>query len=390
MDQRDLSADRQVCGKLYYRIFAFNYQLHMNDFFEQVWLGNTVKSYLIVAGVILFIVILRRYISRYIAGLLFTVVHSIWKDVDKRSFIALVVKPLGFFLLVLFSIISIDKLHFPEELNAEVYRYTVKSMLQSVGTLILVVSFIRLLIRMIDFIAIILEKKADLTLDQSDNQLIVFFRDFFKVVLVVIGVMLVLKYAFGLNIASLLTGLSIVGAAIALALRESLENLIASFIIFFDKPFTTGDLVKVHNVTGSVEKIGLRSTRIRTDQKTFVTVPNKQMVDSILDNLSLRTQRRGDLRLELGLETPPAKLEEAVNAIRQLLSRKEIEAANVFMTEIASNALIITSDYYTAPITIQEFNTIKQEVNLGSLKILEQLQIEIAATDTTIKLRREQ
>ena len=91
--------------------------------------------------------------------------------------------------------------------------------------------------------------------------------------------LVIIRFAFGWNIGSLLTGLSIVGAAIALALKESLENLIASFIIFFDKPFATGDLVKVNAITGTVEKIGLRSTRIRTEQKTFVTVPNKQMVD---------------------------------------------------------------------------------------------------------------
>ena len=119
---------------------------------------------------------------------------------------------------------------------------------------------------------------------------------------------MIFKFSFGLKIGNLLTGLSLVGAAIALALRESLENLIASFIIFFDKPFSMGDSVKVHTFTGTVEKIGLRSTRIRTDQKTFITVPNKQMVDSIIDNLSLRTQRKGELRLEIGLSTSSANL----------------------------------------------------------------------------------
>ena len=96
------------------------------------------------------------------------------------------------------------------------------------------------------------------------------------------------RFVLNFNISNLITGLSIITAAVALATRESLENLIASFIIFFDKPFTMGDLVKVENITGNVERIGLRSTRIRTDQKTFITVPNKKMVDSILDNLSLR------------------------------------------------------------------------------------------------------
>lgn len=254
----------------------------MNEWLDKIWLDNPVRHYLVVILVILFVLALKKFISRYLAGLLYRVVHSVWKDVDKRSFINLVVRPLGNFLLILVAIISLHKLRFPAELDVDVYRFTVGQLLRGLGTIILIVAFIGLLLRMIDFIAIILEKRANLTPDQSDNQLIVFFKDFFKVMLVIVGIMLVIKFAFEMNIGSLLTGLSIVGAAIALALRESLENLIASFIIFFDKPFTTGDLVKVQNVTGSVEKIGLRSTRIRTDQKTFVTVPNKGPVSTMV------------------------------------------------------------------------------------------------------------
>lgn len=362
----------------------------MNEFLEQVWLDNPVKNYLAVAAVILFVLLLKRFISRYFAGLLFTLVHRIWKDVDKRSFINLVVKPLGFFLLILVSIISLHRLNFPEELNAEVYKYTVKEIVHSLATLVLVVSFIGLLLRIIDFVALILEKRANLTPDQSDNQLIIFFKDFFKVIFVIIGIMLVIKFAFNQNIGTLLTGLSIVGAAIALALRESLENLIASFIIFFDKPFTTGDMVKVQNVTGSVEKIGLRSTRIRTDQKTYVSVPNKQMVDSILDNLSLRTQRRGDLKLETGVQTPVAKLEELVKGIRKITDRKEIEEANVYLTEITSQAAVVVLDYYTAPITMKEFNEIRQEINLQSLQLLEELEIEITGANREIRIIKDQ
>lgn len=358
----------------------------MNDFLEQIWLDNPVKNYLIVAGIILFVILLKRIISRYFASLLFQLVNKIWKNVDKASFTNLLIQPLGFFLLILISIISLHRLNFPTVLNVEIYKYTVQQVVHGIATIILILSFIWLLLRIIDFIASILEKKASVTPDQSDDQLIIFFRDFFKVVIAIIGVMMVLNYAFNLNVGSLITGLSIVGAAIALALRESLENLIASFVIFFDKPFTTGDLVKVQQVSGTVEKIGLRSTRIRTDNKTLVSVPNKQMVDSVLDNLSLRTQRRGDLKLEMAVQTNSAKLESILAGIKKLVERKEIEDANVFITEITSNAVILQSDYYTAPITIKEFNTLKQEINLRSLQLIEQLEIEIAGASTDIRL----
>jgi len=134
--------------------------------------------------------------------------------------------------------------------------------------------------------------------------MLVFFRDFLKVILVIIGILMILSMAFGFEVSKLWTGLGIAGVALALATKESIENLIASFIIFFDKPFQTGDVLIVNNITGTVEKIGLRSTRIRTNQKTYVTVPNKQMVDSIVDNQTLRTQRKGEIRLQLDSSTP--------------------------------------------------------------------------------------
>ncbi len=360
----------------------------MNDFLEQVWLENRVRDYLTIAGIILFIWILKRFISRYIAGLLFRFVNKIWKEVDRQSFVKLVVRPLGFFLAILVSVVALYKLKFPETLNADIYRFTVKEFVHCLGNTILIVSFTSLLIRIIDFVALILEIKANLTPDQSDNQLIVFFKDFFKVILVIIGVMLVLRYAFGLNIGGLLTGLSIVGAAIALALRESLENLIASFIIFFDKPFTTGDFVKVQQVTGSVEKIGLRSTRIRTDQKTFVTVPNKQMVDSVLENLTHRTQRRGDLKLEMGLNTGPEEVKNLLAGIKKIVDRREIENSQVYLSDITHQAIILVAEYYTAPFTIQEFNSLKEEINLQSLQLLEELKIELAGASTDIRLKK--
>src|SRR5439155_12442338 len=297
----------------------------MNDFFDRLYFDNEVRDYLIAFGIILFIVLVNRVISKYFAGLIFSFVRRIWRNVDRKSFIDLVIHPLGMFLVVFVSLVALHKLRFPGRWDIEIYRYTLKDIFHAVGTTLLIISFIWLLLRVIDFIATILEKKAAVTEHLTDNQLILFFKDFLKVIVGMTGILMILHFAFNMHIGNLFTGLSIVGAAIALSLRESLENLIASFVIFFDKPFSTGDQVKVQNITGTVEKIGLRSTRLRTDQKTFVTVPNKQMVDSILDNLSLRTQRKGELRLEVDLNTSSQKLQELLNGLKSILKRKEIE-----------------------------------------------------------------
>src|SRR5574343_850644 len=301
----------------------------MKEILHKVILDNTIQSYLTVLLVILAILLVKRVVSKYLAKLMFRVVGKAGKHVARESFLNLVVQPLDYFLLLLIGIITLDQLKFPQVLNVNIYRVSLKSVIDAIADGVLIFVFIWLCIRIIEFIALILEQKANQTADMTDNQLIIFFKDFFKAILVIIGILMILRFSFNQDISNLLTGLSIVGAALALATRESLENLIASFIIFFDKPFVMGDLVKVNAVTGTVERIGLRSTRIRTDQKTYVTVPNKQMVDSVLDNLSLRTQRRGDLKLEIGLQTPPSSIEKLLEGLRKVVGRKEVEEYNV-------------------------------------------------------------
>lgn len=351
----------------------------MNNFLQQVFGGNTVQDYLWVAGVILFVLILNRFFSRFLAVLLCKLFKRSWKTFDQKTFLELVIQPLGAFIVITVSIIALYRLSFPDELNVTIYRYPLQRILLSIGTIIQIVAFTWLLLRIIDFIASVLDKKASLTPDQSDNQLIVFFRDLLKVIVGVIGLLLILHFAFSYHIGSLLTGLSIVGAAIALALRESLENLIASFVIFFDKPFTTGDNVRVQNVTGIVERIGLRSTRIRSEQKTYVSVPNKQMVDSILDNISLRTQQRNELILQVGLETPSAKTEALMAALKEFLSKnKKLELYNVFFLDINVQAYVIMIEFFLPTAYLSEFNNIKQDLNLFALQTIERLEIKIA------------
>lgn len=348
----------------------------MNSFWQQQWGENTVLAYAVVAGIILLVWLFRRYLSSVLAGWLFRWLGRVLSTVERSQFNALVITPLERFVLVLVLTIALYRLQYPSALNFTIYSFEARDMIHAIGKLLVIATFTSLLLRAIDFAAILLEQRASRTPDLSDNQLIVFFKDFFKVVLVIIAVLMVLRFAFGFDIGGLVTGLSIVGAAIALALRESLENLIASFIIFFDKPFITGDLVKVNAITGTVEKIGLRSTRIRTEQKTFVTVPNKQMVDSVLDNLSLRTQRRADIKLELSAKATPAQLEELLVAVRALLRQPLIEQSSVLLSDIRSGIVCIEADYYTAPLPLDEFNQLREKINMQVLRLVHQIGLE--------------
>lgn len=352
----------------------------MRSLFDLKIFDNTLGSYLLVTGIILLAISLKRFISRHVAGLAFGVVKRAAAGVARKNFIALVVSPLENFVLILAVLISLDRLRYPSVLEVSVYKVSLRGLLDTAAVLLMVGSFIWLLLRMIDFVAMILEEKANMSHSQTDNQLVVFFKDFFKVLLVLLGVLMILKFGFHFKIASLVTGLSLAGAAVALATRESIENLIASFIIFFDRPFSTGDLIRVQNITGTVEKIGLRSTRLRTTQKSYVTVPNKQMVDSIMDNLSLQTQRRAFVQLELASDTPHETVLAFVAELDGgILARNErIENHSVFLADIVKNAYIVTIEFFTATIPVADFNAVRQQVNLAAIALMEKLGISLA------------
>jgi MscS family membrane protein len=360
----------------------------MENFFHYQFLDNSIEAYLSVALAILLVLFIKRLISRFLAGKLLGILIHRQESTKTKAFLNLVVQPIERFLFVFITYTALDRLRFPSVLTIKLYHdhLDTANIINAIGIIIIVVVFIRLCIRFLDFVAQILEGKTNQAEYKTGNQLIVFFKDFLKVIFIIIGILLILRLAFNKDISNLLTGLSIVGAALALAMKESLENLIASFIIFFDKPFVTGDLVKVERFSGVIEKIGLRSTRIRTENKTFISVPNKQMVDTIIDNITLRTERRVELRLELSLSTTASQLKQLIAAVKNILSEKDgVIDFFVCLTDTGRNAHILAIDYFTVmPQSINDFNRLREELNLVIIELLENSKIELAAQSSDV------
>ncbi len=357
-------------------------------FLDYIILDNTIRSILITSGAIFLVFIFRRMISKYLASLIHFPVRKYFSQVNKTEFINLTIKPLGWFLTMFIAVSLIYKLKFPETWQFNIFGITSMQLLHKVGVCILIFYFIWLVQSFIGFVALILETKANATDGRRDDQLIYFLRDFLKVLIYIVGVLLVLKFGFNQDIGAILTGLSIIGAALALAAKESIENLIASFIIFFDKPFFTGDVVVVKNVTGTVEHIGLRSTRIRTADKTLITVPNKQMVDSIVDNWSMRTNRRCEVKLEFLNSTSTEDLKKVMDGLNKFLEENKppIEAYNVYVSDFNKNGITITTEYFTIPFALDEFNKLKEKFNLRSKTIVEESGLTMAAANNMINI----
>jgi MscS family membrane protein len=361
----------------------------MDNFLDQIILDNTIRSYLISAGIIVSVIIFRHLLSKGAAWLIARLITTKSKPFDRKRFQELVLAPIDLFLLMLTVIIAFHRLVMPEALKFTIYKSEFHDVIEALARAVLIGCFLWLCNRIIEYVAYLLQQKAYETHDRSDDQLVIFFRDFLKVLVWIAGILLILKFAFGFNLSSVLTGLSIVGAALALAFRESLENLIASFVIFFDKPFTIGDIVKVESVTGTVESIGLRSTRIRTTEKTYVTMPNKKMVDSILDNQSLRTQRNVTTRIEISLKTPPAAIIAYIAEIEQLLLQPNIIDSNVFLADTGIHASVIHVEYFVEmEVSIKDFFKLREKINLQVLELAKNLEIEMAADSRALTLKQ--
>jgi MscS family membrane protein len=362
----------------------------MNGFWNQLVFDNPIKKYLFVFIAIFIVIVLKRLASRFIAGQLFRGAKALDRGLDKNSFVRLMLAPLETFLISFVAIAAIDRLKFPSALDFEIFEIPFKSVVHALAKTIIISVFIWLILRSIDFIALFLKEKARMAGDVKDHQLVIFFRDFLKVTVGIVGVLMILGIAFGFEVSKVWTGLGLAGAALALSLKESIENLIASFVIFFNKPFTAGDIVKTNNISGTIELIGLRSTRIRTDLKTYVTVPNKLMVDSIVDNQTLRTYRKAEIRLQFDSATPAETIRLFVDDCRKLFSdTDQISDATVFLNDISGTAYLISLDYFMAPVPLTQFNELKQKLSLEILHFIEARKIVIAGSGVTVKLEKQ-
>ncbi len=347
---------------------------------EQEILSNPIKNYLYILGIILATYILKRFVSRFFASIIYTWVDKKNHSELRKSHVHRLVVPIEQFLLFLVAVIALYELKFPEVWNVHLFKLTLQEVIDSVVKLFFIILLIRVSLRTLEFISIILEERSKLTKDQTDDQLVLFFRDFFKVILYIIGVLLVLRYVFNENIGNLVTSLSIVGAAVALSMRESLENIIASFIIFFDKPFTVGDLVKVNNFTGTIEKIGLRSTRIRTQDKTYITVPNKQMVDTIVDNISLRSERKIEMDIQLSVQTSASLLSALSTHVRLTIAQESnIISSSVFVAEAGKQSHVIHVEcFISMQVDINSLQQLREKLNVAVIEFANQHQIQFS------------
>lgn len=344
----------------------------MQDFLQVTFQGNSVGRYISFGVIILLGVLFKRLLARAISYLLFRTFRRQAGTVGVQQFYQLTRRSLGMFLLLIFIYIACDLLRFPAEWNlAPVNEFGLRMILFMVWEILLLSCIIWVALKVIDFVGLILLARAARDENSTNDQLIPFAMDVIKVIVATLGIFLILGTVFHLNVGSLIAGLGIGGLAIALAAKDTLENLFGSFTIFADKPFKIGDLVKIGEITGTVEKIGFRSTRLRTFEQSYVTIPNKKMIEAELENLTMRTSMRSRLDLQLAFDTPAEIITNLIQEINNSFSQhpQVLDDHVVKLNGWGESSLQIYILYYVKTSDWDEYMNIREELNFRILEI---------------------
>lgn len=211
-----------------------------------------------------------------------------------------------------------------------------------------------------------------------------------KVILIALAVLTVLA-ALGVPITSLVAGFGIGGLAVALAAQKTIENLFGTYSIGLDQPFREGDFVRVGDLVGTIEAIGLRSTRLRTLDRTTVLIPNGALSDARTESFTARDRIRLACTVGVVYETTAAQLRHILADMEALLRGHALiwpDAVVVRFKELAAYSLDIEVMAWFQTQDWSEFQRIRQEILLGFMEIVERNGSSFAFPSRTVYIAR--
>lgn len=207
-------------------------------------------------------------------------------------------------------------------------------------------------------------------------------------VFVVFGVLMVAQ-SLGADVKAFLAGLGIGGLAFALAAQDTIANLFGSVVVAIDQPFKIGEAIRVGGHDGTVEDIGLRSTKLRKPDKSLAIIPNKIVAAEAIVNLSRFTQRRVEQTLGLTYDATPEQIEALVNEARELIvAEAEVERGSVIVqfTNLGASSLDIWIAYQTLSPDFGKHLQLRQRLNLKFMRAVAARGLSFAFPTQTIQL----
>ncbi len=223
----------------------------------------------------------------------------------------------------------------------------------------------------------------------SSRALIPLARRMGKAVVAVAAILLLIS-ALGYPVTSLIAGLGIGGLALALASQKTVENLFGAFSLGIDQPFREGDFVRVEDLTGTVESLGLRSTRIRTPDRTVVSIPNGKLAEMRLETYAARDRLRLSCIIGLEYGTTSEQMRQVLGELERVLREHpkiHPDGLSVRFIELAASSLNVEVVCFFATRDAEEFSLIRQELLLTFLHIIESAGTRIAFPTRTLHLQ---
>lgn len=229
-----------------------------------------------------------------------------------------------------------------------------------------------ILLRMVDKFSTLFNFFSSKVGKEINDDIQNFMTKTLRLLLIALGVMAILQ-EWGINVSAFVASLGLGGLAFALAAKDTVSNLFGSLVIFSDRPFQVGDWVETPNVDGTIEEIGIRSTKIRNHAQALVSVPNAVMANTTITNWSRMGKRRIRMRIGLTYGTGVEQMQAIVSDIKEMLQNHpdiHQEVILVSFDEFEASALSILLNFFTNSVVTAEYLHVRQDVNFKLMHIV--------------------
>ncbi len=316
------------------------------------------------------------------------ILRKIWRKIARkrgqetsRELLNRAVRPFGLFATALLWLAALPLVGLPP---------TAVSIILIAVRVVLMLSGVWAAYRVTDLLADFLERQADKTTTKLDDLLVPLARKTGKVIVTAFGLVYIAE-SFDVEILPLLTGLGIGGLAFAFAAKDTIENFFGSVAVILDQPFEVGDWVVIDGTEGTVEELGLRSTRIRTFYDSLITIPNATLVRARVDNYGKRRYRRFSTTLGVTYDTTPAQIEAFCEGIREIIRQHPYTRKNYFHVylnswgDFALNIMLYV--FFECPDWSVELRE-RQRLMLDIMRLAERLGVSFAFPTQTLEIKR--
>ncbi|GAB2767123.1 hypothetical protein GCM10010465_10630 [Actinomadura fibrosa] len=268
----------------------------------------------------------------------------------------------------------------------------VRQKFSGITVIIAWVAFLILLWKLAEFIGAYSKQRMINRGSVSGVSVVLFLRRAARIAIVVLGIIAVLG-ALGVDVTTGLAALGIGGLALALGAQKTIENFVGSVTLITDQPIRVGDFCRVGDTMGTVEKIGMRSTRIRTLDRTLITVPNGEFSSSKIENFAFRDRFWFHPVLGLRYETTPDQIRYLLVELRKLLYAHPLvspDPARVRFIELGSDSLKIDVFAYINVATFDDYLEVKEDLLLKMMDVVGESGTGFAFPSQTLYFAKDQ